>query len=135
MVFFQNDATLSMGWSGERRLGLNYFWKVDHCRIFESFSRNWLGMIILSEILQLDILKIDFLCYKKCPHDSIPPTRPMPHAPTRHLYQWKTLGFCTFIHVWSIRSWARITEFVNNLKSQQLLLAVSQKIISTFIHL
>ena len=35
----------------------------------------------------------------------------------RYLHQRQTLGFCTFIQAWSIKRWARVTDFVN-LKSQ-----------------
>ena len=34
------------------------------------------------------------------------------HAPTRHLHQQQTLGFCTFVQAQSIRNWSIITNSV-----------------------
>ena len=44
-------------------------------------------------------------------HNFFPPTRPI--YLLRHLHQRQTLGFCTFIQTWSIRSWVKVTEFAN----------------------
>ena len=42
-------SSMLQHWAGER--DLIYFWKVDHSRIFLNFSRNWLGLNNLCEIL------------------------------------------------------------------------------------
>ena len=44
------SANILQHWVGGR--GLIYFCKVDHSRIFINFSRNWLGLNNLCEILQ-----------------------------------------------------------------------------------
>ena len=46
------------------------------------------------------------------------------YGSTKHLHQWQTLGLCTFLQVWSIKGWARLAEFLNNLKSQHFLYLV-----------
>ena len=60
---------------------------------------------------ELDILRMNFPSFQKCSYNFF--HRTPPKAPTRDLHQRKTLGFCTFLEVWSIRSWVRVTEFVN----------------------
>ena len=47
--WYRYTANILQHWVGGR--GLIYFWKVDHSRIFINFSRNWLGLNDLCEIL------------------------------------------------------------------------------------
>ena len=51
-----------------RGRSLTYFCKVDHSRISGSFSRNWVGVNNLCEILQENLhrLKEDFLRHRGC---------------------------------------------------------------------
>ena len=64
----------------------------------------------------LGILKMDFLCFKKYLYGFFRSTPPMDLLQDFYIND-KTLGFCTFMQTWSIRSWARVTKFVN-LESQ-----------------
>ena len=48
-VWYRYSANILQHWVGGR--GLIYFCKVDHSRIFINFSRNWLGLNNLCEIL------------------------------------------------------------------------------------
>ena len=48
------SANILQHWVGGR--GLIYFCKVDHSRIFLNFSRNWLGLNNLCEILWIALL-------------------------------------------------------------------------------
>ena len=104
-----------------RGMGLNYLWKVDHTRTSRNFQE-----LTWSEYFKWDIvagyIKNELSMLQEMPSWFF--SSKSTYAATRHLHQWQTLGLCTFLQVWSIKGWARLAEFVNNLKSQHFLYLV-----------